>query len=440
MYRGTVAIIGRPNVGKSTLFNSLVGHRVSIIDPTAGVTRDRLFHRIKVGDDLIDIVDTGGIGIVDAPQIAEHVEGQIATALESADAIIFLVDVAAGVAPLDVAVAEKLRRMTVPVILAANKADNQKLAADTADFFKLGLGEPIPISALLRQNLSTLMEVVTGKLTRNEEAPEYESIPKIAIVGRRNVGKSSLVNRLTQTTRVVVSDLPGTTRDAVDVMLDRKGKNLILIDTAGMRKRSQMNEPLEYYSTVRTENAISRCDVVLLTLSAPEEIAKVDKQIAKLILEEYKPCVIAVNKWDLADGKTSVDDYIDYVRRMLPFITYAPITFMSAKDGLNVWKTVELCMEVAEQAAIRVPTAILNTVVQEAQKQRMPRGRKVGVPKIYYATQVGINPPTIVVFVNHTDYFGPGYTRYLTNRLRSHLDFPEIPIKLIYRERQQKEE
>lgn len=437
LFRGTVVIIGRPNVGKSTLFNKLVGARVSIIDPSAGVTRDRILHRIELGNgDEIDIIDTGGIGIVDAPEISEHVEKQIAMAMGAADVIIFLVDTKDGVTSLDEMIADKLRRLERPVVLAANKVDNAKLTQETAVFFKLGLGDSIPISGMHGYNVSDLMEAVAERLPAGRDLEEQGDIPKIAIVGRRNVGKSSLVNRLTQSERVVVSDLPGTTRDAIDVLLERKDRKALLIDTAGLRKRQQIDVPIEYYSEVRTERAISRCDAALLMLSAPDKIARIDKQIAAMITSEYKPCIIAVNKWDLVPENIGIEKFTQYVQTQFSFMRYAPLTFMSAKTGLNAWKTLELCLDLAAQAEVRVPTGALNKVVQDAQKRRTPRGRKSGTPKIYYATQTSVKPPTIVFFVNNVDFFGPNYTRYLANRLREELQFPEIPIRIIYRLRE----
>ena len=440
--RPTIAIVGRPNVGKSSLFNRLVGQPIAIVDPTPGTTRDRILHQVRRDEVRFDLVDTGGIGVVDERKLESDVYKQVERAIATADRIIFLVDVRDGLLPLDKDIAATLRKHHERVILVVNKVDHDGLEAEAFQFLNLGLGEPLTISAAQATGLHGLLERLAKDLPsiRDDGAPEEpdDGRTRLALVGRRNVGKSSLTNALCHDQRVIVADLPGTTRDAVDVALEKDGASFTLIDTAGLRKRTQMIEDdLEFFSACRTERAIRRADVVLLVIDASDEIAAVDKKIARFVEVEGKPTILVVNKWDLAMAShASKQTYLTWLKDRLPGLSYAPAVFTCALTGLDVDKLLGIASELKEEARARVSTSSLNEIVEAAIQQRRPR--KVGPQptRIYYATQAECEPPTFIVFVNRTDWIEPGYSRFLEHFLRAQLpEFARVPLRILFKAR-----
>lgn len=435
----TVAIVGRPNVGKSSLLNSLAGRMISIVAPTAGVTRDRISTPMPVGEGYVELVDTGGFGIEDPDRLTEHVEAQIAYAMATAELILFVVDAGDGVLPLDVKVAELLRRQNKPTILVANKCDNVQLEAQAAQFASLGFGEAMCVSAMHGFGRSALLERITREMAGKAVAAG-EAVMKLAIVGKRNAGKSTLINALAGEQRVIVSETPGTTRDSVDVEFRIGERSFIAIDTAGVRKRSKFKDDLEYYGFHRAQRSIRRADVVLMMIDAAEPLGQVDKQLASYIAEQLKPVVLVINKWDLAAGKATQEDYQHYLEQMLPHLEYAPISFVTAREGLNIHNTVDLAEQLFNQAGMRVPTAQLNQAVGEVAALRGPSHKKgTRPPKVLYATQVAVRPPTLVCFVKGLESFDAGYQRFFLNQMRERLPFAEVPIRLLFRARHGRE-
>ncbi len=437
MTRPSVAIVGRPNVGKSTLFNALVRARIAIEAPHAGTTRDRVLTPLNIDDRIVDLVDTGGIGVSDRRDIAEGVERQIAAAMEAASILIFVVDAKVGVTNEDAIIARRLRRLGKPVILAANKVDTDAAAAFSPDFRALGLGEALEISAKHRRNLPELEEAILRHLPpQDNTAGEEKDALKIAIVGRRNVGKSSLVNALCGAERVIVSDLPGTTRDTIDVVVERGGERFIVIDTAGLRRRGQTAEVADFFSQIRSERAILRADVVFLLLNATAEISRVEKQLGARIVEAGKPCVIGLNKWDLARAKKpaiALRDYEEYVAENLPGLWFCPLAALSAKTGENVWPLIQFAKRLWQRAGCRVGTGVLNMALSEAQKKRRPKPKHGKISRIMYATQTGVFPPTFLMFATDPKAIDSQYQRYLAGYLREVLPFAHIPLRFIFR-------
>ena len=433
MFLPIVAIIGRPNVGKSSLLNCLARKRISIVDPTSGVTRDRISIEIEHEGRLFELIDTGGLGIKDDVELAHEVEVQIEIALQKANLIIFVVDVRKGITPLDVDVTERLRKIKKPLLLVVNKCDTPKFELQAGEFYKLGLGEPLPISALERHGRSNLLDKIVATLPEISEKQEtLKPLMKIAIVGKRNAGKSTLINTLANEERVIVSEIAGTTRDSVDVRFEIEGKPFVAIDTAGIRKKKQIQGSIEFYGMSRVERSIRRADVVLLLIDAPRKISQVDKKIGDFIKTQFKPCILVINKWDLAEG-VEVDQFTDYIQSRLPGLYFAPLSFISALNGENVIETVELAQEIFQQAHTRVSTSELNKVLEHAFALHHPRKRKNKIAKMYYATQVSVCPPTFVLFVNHKSLFNADYERYLSNQLRKDLPFHEIPLRFYFR-------
>ncbi|HKE02017.1 MAG TPA: ribosome biogenesis GTPase Der [Planctomycetota bacterium] len=431
-----IAIVGRPNVGKSTLLNALVGRRVSIVDATAGTTRDRVTARVVVGRRAFDAVDTGGIGIVDERDLALHVEAQIAIAIERATKIAFVVDAAEGVTPLDVEVARRLRRSKRTVVLVANKCEGKQARANLAELHSLGFGEPIPISAISGQGISGLADELANGLAKAE--PEGDPELRIAIVGKRNAGKSTFVNALAREERVIVNELAGTTRDAVDVAFEHAGRRFVAIDTAGLRRRKSISQSVEFFSMKRAEAAIDRADAVLLVYDCSTELSIVDKDLARACVERAKPTVVVANKWDLAEAKgLTLESYRRYLAERLPNFSFAPVVATSAKDGERVFAAVDLAIDLHGQGGVRVSTADLNRVLEAAIDKQMP-GRGM-IAKVFYGTQVAVHPPTFVLFVNEPKAFPPAYERYLHNRFREAFEFREIPIKIRLRKRERVE-
>ncbi len=429
-----VAIIGRPNVGKSSLLNALAGQMISIVEPTAGVTRDRVSNIIGRDDKYFELVDTGGYGVVDAQQLSEHIEQQIITAVESANVVLFMVDVRDGVVPLDEAIARLLRKSELDVIGVANKADSAKMFPAAGEFSKLGFGEFVCVSAANNLNKQVLLDKIFERLSGVESARPEEPTMKIAIVGKRNAGKSTLVNAIAGSSRVIVSETPGTTRDAVDVRFEKDGKTIVVIDTAGIRKKSKMSDSIEFYSYVRATKSIRRADVVLFLIDATLEVSEVDKKIARFIFEEYKSCIIVINKWDLAKEAAVTGDYEDYLTKLLPGLKYTPIAFTTATETKNVQSVLDLAAEIFKQATTWIPTGRLNRAFETIKSEGIAAS-KSGRPKIYYATQVAVNPVTILMFVNRPELFEENNRRYIINRLRELLPIDEVPIRLLTRKR-----
>jgi GTP-binding protein len=434
-----VAIVGRPNVGKSSLFNWLAGRRIAIVDPTAGVTRDRLTALIKLDDRYFELVDTGGMGVQDVDNLTVHVEHQIETAIEQAHVLLFVIDARDGLMPLDEDVARRLRYVTKPVILVANKCDSAELEQQTGEFYKLGRGKLICVSTKQNRGRDGLLDMIRQRLPKQEEAPPKLDVAlKLAIVGRRNTGKSTFINSLAQTDRMIVSEVPGTTRDSVDVRFERDGKVLIAIDTAGVRRKQSISSDLEFYSMARAERSVRRADVVLIFLDPRIRISKVDKQLAAYVLEEHKPAVFVVNKWDLM-GQLPTSKFGNYVRAVFPNLDFLPIAFITAKSGKNVQAVLNLAQNLHKKAGLRVSTADLNRVLRGAMEHQAPPLRQNRRPKVFYGTQVATNPPTIVLFTNGPSLFDNTYERYLVKAFRDELGFGDVPIKMYLRHKRRED-
>jgi len=432
-----IAIVGRPNVGKSSLFNMLAGRRVSIVEPTAGVTRDRVTTWIEVDKRTLEVVDTGGIGIVDVAEVREHVEQQIKLALEKADVILFLVDAREGATSIDHEVAARLRGLNKPVILVANKVDEAHMEHLAADFYRLGFGEPVQTSAAQGYGRPEIFERLVPLLPKAlDHAPTDESgATKIAVVGKRNAGKSTFVNALCEEERMIVSDVPGTTRDAVDVRFESDGEVFIAIDTAGMRKKRKIENAIELFSQARTRQAIERADVVVLVMDVTEEVSIVDKQVGGWIEENMKPCVLVGNKWDLAKEQIVTGEWHEYVQKRLPGLQFCPVVFTSALQRKGVRQVLSVAKDLHRQSRVRASTGELNRAIDEAMKAVRPRAKDGVMPRVYYVTQTDVAPPTIIVFTNKPDAFDGRYRRYLANRIRERFDFAEVPVRLVFRER-----
>ena len=432
-----VAIIGRPNVGKSSLFNWLAGKRIAIVDPTAGVTRDRVTYLAELRDRYVELVDTGGIGIQDADNLTAEIEQQIELAIESASLILFVVDTRAGTTALDEEVAKRLRYVSVPVICVASKTDAETLDPQAAEFYRFGR-KVVRASAQQNRGKEELLEAIYERLPLmdEEDAVVIEPAMKVAIVGRRNVGKSTLVNTLAQAERMIVSEVPGTTRDSVDVRFELDGKAFLAIDTPGLRRRQSVATDIDFYSMHRAHRSVRRADVVLLFLDATERISKVDKQLCEYIAQQYKPCMFAVNKWDLMTGTMPTEKWVSYLRDTFRTMWHVPIAFVTARTGKNVKALLNHAQNLFKQSLVRVSTADLNRLIEAALERNPPPMHHNRRPKIYYGTQVGVQPPTIVLFCNEPKSFSPDYHRYLLGVFRDQLPFAEVPIKLYLRKRE----
>jgi GTP-binding protein len=435
-----VAIVGRPNVGKSTLLNRMCGSRVSIVEPTAGVTRDRIAvpARLFSGkpEHWVEVIDTGGIGIVDRDDLGPHVEEQIRGALAAADLVLFVVDVRDGITPLDKEVAARLRQIDLPIVLVANKVEGEKLTWEADQFLALGVAdEVVPISAQNGEGLTELYERIIELLpgTEYEERPVEAPVMKLAVVGRRNAGKSTLINSLAREERMIVSEIPGTTRDAVDVIFERDGKRFVAIDTAGLRKKSSFSDAIEFYSDARSHKGVRRGDVVVLLFDVTQKFSVIEKKLARYITDHHKPVILAANKWDLVEGELVPEDFQEYIDVQLPGLSWAPLCFLSARSGQGVDDLIRLAEELFEASSRRVGTGELNRVLQRALQARSPSSRGYRA-NVKYATQAETSPPTFVLFVNDKRLFGKTYLRYLENRLREELGFDEVPVRIVLRD------
>ncbi len=433
-----VVIVGRPNVGKSSLFNWLVGRRIAIVDPTSGVTRDRVTHLAEVDDRFVELVDTGGMGVEDSDQLTDHIEHQIEMAIDSASVILFVVDSQQGPLPLDEEVAKRLRYVKAPVLLVANKTDSESLNQQIAEFYRFGR-KVLPVSTTANRGRADLLQALAEKLPvriDDDEAPS-EPTMKVAIVGRRNTGKSTFINTLVEAERMIVSEVPGTTRDSVDVRFELDGKAFLAIDTPGIRRRKSVSTDLDFYSTHRAERSIRRADVVLLFFDATQRISKVDKQLCDYIAREYKPCIFVVNKWDLLADSMPTEKWVHYLRDTFRTMWYVPIAFITGQTGKNLKALLNHSQMLFKQTRSRIATAGLNKLIRAALEHNPPPIYQNRRPKIFYATQVGGQPPTIVLFCSEPRALSAQYQRYLLGVFRDRLDFGEVPIKLYLRKRAQ---
>ena len=436
-----VAIVGRPNVGKSSLFNWLARRRLAIVDNYAGVTRDRMTTLIEHEDRYFELIDTGGMGVVDEDNLTDDVVRQIEVALHSADVILMMVDVQSGLMPLDVDVAERLRGIERPVILVANKADQSHQDILAEEFHKLGRGRLICVSTTQNRHRDDLLDLIKDRLPVADENESVEEPQmKVTIVGRRNVGKSTFVNTLAESDRMIVSEVPGTTRDSVDVQFELDGQTFMAIDTPGLRKRKSQRTDLEFYGMHRAQRSIRRADVVLVFFDAKETVSKVDKQLLGYVMEHHKPCIFVINKWDLLHGQVPTDRWVRYLRGQFPTLAYAPIAFITGETGKNVKALVNHATMLFKQSRERVSTGHLNRVIHAAVHAHQPPLHQNRRPKIYFATQVATQPPTIVLVCNEPKAFPNDYQRYLLGILRDHLSFGEVPIKLYMHKRHRNEE
>ncbi|WP_145251891.1 ribosome biogenesis GTPase Der [Aeoliella mucimassa] len=437
-----IVIVGRPNVGKSSVFNWLAGTKISIVDDQPGITRDRLTHLMSHEDRFFELVDTGGMGFNDADNLTKHIEEQISMAIESADLILFVLDTRTGLLPMDQEVAKRLRLVKVPVICLTNKADDHTFDSAAEDFHRLGFGAPIKVSTLQNRNRGILLNRIIDSLPEPGEdgdLPDDEPVMKVAIVGRRNVGKSTFVNTLAHAERMIVSEVPGTTRDSVDVRFELDGKAFIAIDTPGLRKGKSQRD-IDFYGTHRAQRSIRRADVVLLFHDCTQRIGKVDKQLCDYIANQYKPCIFVVNKWDQLFGQMPTEKWANYLHDTYRTMRYAPIAFITAQTGKNVKALLNHGQMLFKQARQRVGTGELNRMLRDAVKRKAPPLYKNRRPKIYYATQVGTEPPTLVLFCSQPAAIDATYQRYLLNQFRDYLEFDEVPIKLYLRKRSEHDE
>ena len=439
-----IAIVGRPNVRKSSLMNRLAGRKISIVDPTAGVTRDRVSTTIELSTEGEEpnkalLIDTGGYGIEDSQQLTAEVEQQIASGLADADLVLFLVDAQSGIVPLDQTVAQVLRTSAgdKPVVLVANKVDADNLEPAAYDAMQLGFGEPVMISATTKHNLGELYRVINQRIDFDQfdasEESDDDSGVLVAVVGKRNAGKSTLVNALAGEERVIVSEKEGTTRDSVDVRCEIDDKVFTLIDTAGVRKTKSLAGDIEYYSQHRSLRSVRRADVCLLLVDSSVPISQVDHQLVNEINKHYRPTVVVINKWDLAEQEHTQDEYVEYLDDALKGLTFAPIVFTSALAGEGMREAVALALNLYEQSNHRMGTSELNRAIEEIANERGPSSKSGKHAKMYYATQTGVNPPTVVLFVNDADLFDRNYQQYLINRMRDTVAFSEVPIRLFVR-------
>ena len=440
MNKPIVAIVGRPNVGKSTLFNALAGQKISIVKDTPGVTRDRIYADIDWLNYNFTMIDTGGIEPDSSDIILSQMREQAQIAIDTADVIIFMTDVKQGLIDADAKVADMLRRSRKPVVLVVNKVDNfNRMMADVYEFYNLGIGDPIPISASQRSGLGDMLDKVVEHFNALDLDEEDDDRPRVAIVGKPNVGKSSIINKLTGESRVIVSNIAGTTRDAIDTDVKWNGKEYVFIDTAGLRRKSKVKEDIERYSIIRTVTAVERADVVVIVIDATEGVTEQDAKIAGIAHENGKGIIIAVNKWDAIEkNDKTVYEYTNKVRQILSFMQYAEIMFISAKTGQRLPKLFEMIDVVIANHSMRIETGVVNEIMAEAVAMQQPPSDKGKRLKLYYITQVSVKPPTFVIFVNDKELMHFSYTRYIENRIRETFGFRGTPLRFIIRERKDK--
>ena len=439
MSKPIVAIVGRPNVGKSTLFNALAGKKISIVKDTPGVTRDRIHADIDWLDHKFTMIDTGGIEPDSNDIILSQMREQAQIVIDTADVIIFMTDVKQGLVDSDAKVADMLRRSHKPVILVVNKVDNfNKMMADVYEFYNLGIGDPVPISASQRSGLGDMLDKVVSYFADLNLEQEEDDRPRIAIVGKPNVGKSSIINKITGESRVIVSNIAGTTRDAIDTDVKWNGKDYVFIDTAGLRRKSKVKEEIEKYSIIRTVTAVERADVVIIVIDAVEGVTEQDAKIAGIAHENGKGIIIAVNKWDAIEkNDKTVYEYTNKVRDILSFMPYAEIMFISAKTGQRLPKLFDMIDFVIANHAMRIETGVVNEIMAEAVALQQPPSDKGKRLKLYYITQVSVKPPTFVIFVNDKQLMHFSYTRYIENKIREAFGFKGTPLRFIIRERKE---
>ena len=440
MSRPVVAIVGRPNVGKSTLFNTLAGDRISIVQDTPGVTRDRIYADVTWLNYNFTIVDTGGIEPESNDIILKSMREQAEIAIETADVIMFVTDVRQGLVDADGKVADMLRRSQKPIVLVVNKVDNfEKFMPDVYEFYNLGLGDPQPISAASQLGLGDMLDEVVKHFGENALNEEEDERPRIAIIGKPNVGKSSIINKLLGEDRVIVSNIAGTTRDAIDTTIKRNGTEYVFIDTAGLRRKNKIKEEIERYSIIRTVSAVERCNVAVLVIDATEGITDQDTKIAGIAHERGKGMIIAVNKWDAIEkNDKTMKKFTEDVREKLSYMPYAELLFISAETGQRLPKLFETIDMVIENHSLRVATGVLNEIMAEAVALNQPPSDKGKRLRLYYITQVSVKPPTFVIFVNDKELMHFSYTRYIENKIREAFGFKGTPLKFIIRERKEK--
>ncbi len=438
----SVAIVGRPNVGKSSVFNWLAGRRIAIVDDVAGVTRDRVITLIEHGDRHFELIDTGGIGVEDVDNLTDQIEEQIQVGIDSADVLLFVVDTRMGLLPLDQEVAERLRRIDKPILLVANKTDDPTMEPNAEEFQRLGRGWLICVSTLQHRGKTDLLDAIVERLPQVDLDNEDTSEPtmKSTIVGRRNVGKSTFINSLVRAERMIVSEIPGTTRDSVDVLFELDGHKFLAIDTPGLRRNKSVRTDIDWYGMHRAQRSIRRADVVLMFFDCSQRLSKVDKQLAHYIADQYKPCIFVVNKWDKLVEHMPTERWVRYLREHFPTMAYCPIAFITGQTGKNVKTLLNHSQMLFKQANQRISTGQLNRLIKAALEQHPPPMQHLRRPKIYYGTQISTAPPTIVLMCNNPQGFPPTYQRYLLGYLRDHLPFGEIPIKLYLQTRQQNDE
>ena len=441
MSKPVVAIVGRPNVGKSTLFNVLAGEMISIVKDTPGVTRDRIYADVSWLDQDFTLIDTGGIEPESSDIILSQMREQAQIAIDTADVIIFITDVRQGLVDAVSKVADMLRRARKPVILAVNKVDNfDKFMPDVYEFYNLGIGDPNPVSASSRLGIGDLLDAVVSYFPEKTEEEEEDERPRVAIVGKPNVGKSSIINKLLGENRVIVSDIAGTTRDAIDTEIVHDGREYVFIDTAGLRRKSKIKEELERYSIIRTVTAVERADVVLMVIDAVEGVTEQDAKIAGIAHERGKGVIIVVNKWDAIEkNDKTMREYEGKIRNVLSYMPYAEIMYISAKTGQRIHKLFEMIDMVIENQSLRIATGVLNEIMTEAVAMQQPPSDKGKRLKLYYITQVSVKPPTFVIFVNDKELMHFSYTRYLENKIREAFGFRGTSLKFFIRERKEKE-
>ena len=440
MSKPVVAIVGRPNVGKSTLFNALAGEMISIVKYTPGVTRDRIYADVTWLDKEFTMIDTGGIEPDSKDIILSQMREQAQIAIDTADVIIFITDVKQGLVDADSKVADMLRRSGKPVVLVVNKVDNfDKYMADVYEFYNLGIGDPVPISAASRLGLGDMLDIVAENFPEGSAQAEDDDRPRVAIVGKPNVGKSSIINKLLGENRVIVSDIAGTTRDAIDTEILHNGKEYIFIDTAGLRRKNKIKEELERYSIIRTVTAVERADVVLMVIDATEGVTEQDAKIAGIAHERGKGVIIVVNKWDAIEkNDRTMREYESDIRQVLSYMPYAEIMYVSAATGQRLNRLYDMIDMVIENQTLRIATGVLNEIMTEAVAMQQPPSDKGKRLKLYYITQVAVKPPTFVIFVNDKELMHFSYTRYLENKIREAFGFRGTSLKFFIRERKEK--